>query len=397
MQSVLRVALVDPCMESREHLKQLLADMDPVWVEAECPRYDQFHEILEQTSPNIVVIGIDSDPLKGLDLVSETIRTRPKSCVIVTSKEDDSQRILQAMRSGATEYLSAPVKMDDLLTALERIRHGGSQDSDETTNSLVIAVTGVVGAAGSTCISMNLACSLAVNPNNRVVLVDLDMVLGDADVCLDIVHNHTLLDVIENINRLDFTLLKRSLIQHSCGLYFLPHPANLAEVARISPQSLMRFINLLKATFTHVILDLSNGFRETDITAMQSSDVVLLISQLNVSSVRNVNRVLRAMGGADDLLNRINIVLNRLGTKDQTIPVDKAEEIMGKKVFWKIPNDWHNLLESRNIGMPVVLHAPKSKVAMSIKDMANELTGNKNAPEHANKVVKRRGLFSLLR
>ena len=205
MQSVLRMVLVDPCTETREDLKRILVDMDPVWVEAECTHYDELPEILRQTEADIVVIGVDSDPARGLESISEALKSSPQTRVFVTSSISDSHQILQAMRCGAHEYLTTPVQMEELLPALDRVRQSPGR-RDAACLSQAIAVTGVVGGVGSTCVAVNVGCALAANPNRRVVLVDLDMIMGDADVCLDLVHNYTLIDVVENINRLDFTL-----------------------------------------------------------------------------------------------------------------------------------------------------------------------------------------------
>ena len=95
--------------------------------------------------------------------------------------------------------------------------------------------------------------------SNSVCLVDLDLCLGDADVFLDTIPDYTLVDVAQNVTRLDFTLLKRSLTKHSSGLYLLPRPVQLEDAALITADDLQRVIGLLKATFTHLILDLVEG------------------------------------------------------------------------------------------------------------------------------------------
>ena len=59
--------------------------------------------------------------------------------------------------------------------------------------------------------AVNLAASLAQNEQNSVVLVDLDLCLGDTDVQLDMIPDYSLTDVAQNVSRLDFSLLKRSL------------------------------------------------------------------------------------------------------------------------------------------------------------------------------------------
>jgi pilus assembly protein CpaE len=394
MQSVLRMVLVDPCAATREELKRILAGLDPVWVEAECAHYAELPDVLNQTSPDIVVIDIDGEPGQALEMVSHVLRTHPNARVFAASGVTDSQRILQAMRCGAHEYLTTPIQMDDLLPALDRVRQSPSRQGGGNTTSRVISVTGVVGGVGATAVSVNVGCALAAHPGRRVVLVDLDMVMGDADVCLDLVHTYTLIDVVENINRLDFTLLKRSLVQHKSGLWFLPHPSSLADVSRVQPDSLKRLVGLLKATFTHVILNLSHGFRDTDIAAMEISDAVLMVAQLDVSCVRNLSRMFKALEGSEGLLDRLKIVLNRVGAKELGIPVEKAEQTLGRNIYWQVPNDWQNVSASRTAGVPLVIHSPKSKASIALVKLADELGGG-SAPAPSKDTAKRKGLFSL--
>ena len=140
--------------------------------------------------------------------------------MLVVSSSNDGSLILQAMRAGAKEFLTQPVRIEDLLapwggsasvaSAAARSRPRGSQ---------VIAVAGATGGVGTTSLAVNLGCVLAKDDRNSVALVDLDLCLGDADVFLDTIPDYTLVDVAQNVTRLDFTLLKRSLTKHSSGLY----------------------------------------------------------------------------------------------------------------------------------------------------------------------------------
>ena len=168
------------------------------------------------------------------------------------------------MRAGVKEFLPQPLRIEDLVAAIERIsdhRFGRGDRGGRT--STVISIAGATGGVGSTSVAVNLGCALAVNEANSVALVDLDLCLGDADVFLDTIPDYTLLDVAQNVTRLDFSLLKRSLTKHASGLYLLPRPVRLEDVSLITPEDLRRVIGLLKATFTHVILDLSKSFQQT--------------------------------------------------------------------------------------------------------------------------------------
>ena len=126
--------------------------------------------------------------------------------MLVVSSSNDGQLILQAMRAGAKEFLTQPVRIEDLLAALGRIserRFGPGENRPR--GSQVIAVAGAIGGVGTTSLAVNLGCILAKDPQNSVALVDLDLCLGDADVFLDTIPDYTLVDVAQNVTRLDFT------------------------------------------------------------------------------------------------------------------------------------------------------------------------------------------------
>ena len=137
------------------------------------------------------------------------------------------------------EFLTQPVRIEDLVGALERIssqRFGRGEHG--VRGSTVIAVAGATGGVGTTSLAVNLGCALAADERNSVALVDLDLCLGDADVFLDTIPDYTLVDVAQNVTRLDFTLLKRSLTKHSSGLFLLPRPVQLEDVPLITPDDL---------------------------------------------------------------------------------------------------------------------------------------------------------------
>src|SRR5205823_2358715 len=140
---------------------------------------------------------------------------------------------------GAKEFLTQPVVLEELLLALQRLqqnqvrRDGAAPSAITKANSLVIAVLGSRGGIGCTSLAVNLGCTLAQEKGNSVALIDLDLALGDSDVALDVMPAYTLADVAINIERLDMTFLRRSLSQHSSGLFLLPHPMQLGDIGLI--------------------------------------------------------------------------------------------------------------------------------------------------------------------
>lgn len=380
MSNVLRLAIVDPDDSNRESIKSMLLGIDVVWLEAECSRYEFFPDIVEQTNPDVGVVSIDQDPEKALALISKLQAT---SCnVLVVSSSNDGSLILRAMRAGASEFLTQPLTVDELVAALDRIhlqRSGGGTDA--VRGCTAIAIAGASGGVGSTSLAVNLGCALASDEANSVALVDLDMALGDADVFLDTIPDYTLVDVAQNVSRLDFALLKKSMTKHSSGLYLLPRPVQLQDAPLVEPEDLRRVIGLLKASFSHVIFDLSKAYSALDMVALEESRHALLVTQLDLPCLRNVVRLMISFDEWEGLKEKTRIVVNRVGLDAGQIGLKKAQETIGREVFWKIPNDYRVMVEVRNNGIPLLEHAPKAGLTQAVLGLAAALGGDSLEPE----------------
>ena len=121
----------------------------------------------------------------------------------------------------------------------------------------MIAVAGATGGVGTTSTAVNLGCIFAANNRNSVALLDLDLALGDADVFLDAIPDYTLADVVQNVSRLGHSVAQA--VAHQAlqrALSFAP-PVELHDTSAITEESLRKVIGLLKASFTHLVIDLS--------------------------------------------------------------------------------------------------------------------------------------------
>jgi pilus assembly protein CpaE len=381
MSNVLRLALVDPNDSSREQLKAVLLGMDKIWLEADCSRYEFFPDIVEQTTPDVGVVSLDNNPTNAINLIVRLTAECPGTALLAASESSDGQQILKAIRAGAREFLTLPLNNQELTEALDRIsmaKFGGSDARNKSCE--VIAIAGATGGVGSTSTAVNLGCVLAEEPRNSVALIDLDIALGDADVFLDAIPDYTLADVVQNIGRLDIQLLKRSLTKHASGLYLLPRPVELRDVASIDPESLRKVIGLLKASFTHLIIDLSKTYNELDMVAIESSTRVLLITQLDLPCLRNVVRLMMSFDETEGLQDKVEIIVNRAGLDAGQISLKKAKETLGREIFALLPNDYRTMVEVRNNGVPLIMQAPKAALTQAFRDMASRICGEQSCP-----------------
>jgi pilus assembly protein CpaE len=279
------------------------------------------------------------------------------------------------MRAGVKEFVTKPVRLQDLMAAFGRISEQGSgRGEGKSQASQIIAVAGANGGVGTTSIAVNLACALAQDEFNTAALADLDLGLGDADVFLDTIPDSSLADVAQNITRLDFSLLKRSLTKHSSGLFLLPRPVRLEDISLISGEDLQRVLGLLKATFTHLVLDLSKSYSAIDMVALEMADHVLLVTQLDLPCLRNVVRLMESFAEMEGMAEKVKVVVNRVGFTQSHITAKKAKDTIGHDIYWQLPNDYRTMGATRNDGVPLVEEAPKAAITQSIVALAKSLT-----------------------
>src|SRR5436309_1280343 len=167
MRDVQRIAIVDPADATREPLRNLLLGVDSVWLESECARYEFFFDVIAQSPPDVAIICLDADQQKAVQLIGQVNAECPNLPLLAVSARNDGQAILQALRNGAREFLTAPVQLEELLTALKRLQRptGGGLNGDSgphnalnsrPTETSVTAVLGSSGGVGCTSLAVNL-------------------------------------------------------------------------------------------------------------------------------------------------------------------------------------------------------------------------------------------------
>ena len=403
-----RIAIVDPTESTRESLRTLLLGVDFVWLEAECARYEYFYDVINQSMPDLAIVTLDADKNRALQMISQLAVDYPRLPILTISH--DHQALLQSLQKGAKYFLTHPVGLEDMLSALRRAlgdashSDGGSGSNSSTSGQLglsprqsgaavMVAVLGSRGGVGTTTLAVNLAATLACEPGNGVALVDLDLALGDADIALEVngIENISIADLARNIERLDMNFLRRALVKHEAtGLAILRHPLEIMEMGVIHEGHVERILNLLKISYSHLVLDLSKSLLPTDLMAMRMSDVILLTAQLELSSLRNVVRLIHCMGSEEGLAEKVRVVVNRIGAEsiEEGISLKKAEEVIGKPIFWQIPNDTKPLIAARVAGAPLIKHSPKCRAQLAIAGLAHALSGKAGTGSSAELKVK---------
>jgi pilus assembly protein CpaE len=344
-------------------LRTMIMGLDLVLLEGECPNYDVALPTVLQVKPEGVVVSLDDDPVKSVQLIGQITNKLPLCTVIAISCRPEL--LIKAHRQGAKSLLEYPVQLEDLvltLVSLTPMASGGRAGQGK-----IFTLLSARGGVGATSLGVNLASTLASDAKNRVVLVDLDLTMGAADVALDLVPEVRLTDIASSIDSMEMHMLNRALARDRNGLALLGRPARFQDVGLVHPEHVQRILKLLRITNTHLVVDLSKGWLTTDLEAMHMADDILLITQPEVCSLRNTVYLLDCLN-EEGLTSKVRVVMNRVGAYlgSDNISMEKAQEVIGQPIFWQVPNDAKTMMSAWTAGVPLVQTAPKSKVQVSI-------------------------------
>ena len=314
------------------------------------------------------------------------ISNKYPNCKIIALIEDFSvDSIVEVMRAGAKEVLSVPVIKSEYLDILSVINDSIDKVIKKDAKCSVISVFSNKGGIGKTAIASNLALELAEITKEKVALIDLNFQMGDVTTFMDLNPSLNLSYVLQNLNKINEEFLLSTLERYSdTSLYVLADPPFFKQAESISEKQITRLITLLKETFSYIVIDAEASFDSKNISALSESDYIFLVTIANLPALRNSQRCIELFERLGFAKDKIQIVLNRYMENDEVSESD-VEEVIGRKIFWKIPNNYFTMMSSINKGIPVCLANPNSNVSKSYRSLAMRLSDRIFREETINK------------
>lgn len=393
MTNQISTVIIDTEAQSIELLGLYLRDLDYINVIGTFENIVTGYNAILEERPSIVIIDISKKSELALDIINK-ISINHKTCkIIVTSSNYSTDAIIKAMRVGAREFLPKPLIKEDLIISLAKLKEQVGGNSDEK-KCRVITTFSNKGGIGKTAIATNLALELAQMTKEKVALIDLNLQLGDITTFLDINPSFDISYVVQNLSRIDETFLLSTLEKYKdTSLYILADPPYLEQAEDITAEQIGTLFEVLKKAFSYIIVDTSANFDGKTITALDQSDLILLITIVNLPAVRNCQRCLDLFERLGYENEKTKIVLNRYMENDE-IKVEDVEDVLGKKIYWKIPNNYFTIMSAINKGIPVGMVNPDSNISQSYRELAAMLSDSIYKQDFGKK-VSRKPFFGL--
>jgi pilus assembly protein CpaE len=318
----------------------------------------------------IALIDLAGSPEVALQVMEDLAAVNPHIPVVALAEHKDPDLILRAMRAGAREFALTGGEGELARVVGELLR----KMSSEAPTGSIISLFPAKGGIGSTTLAVNLAGAL-LEGDKRVVLVDLNLQLGDVLVFLDCSGGYSIADLLKNMDRLDRDLLMASLAKHRSGVHVLAQTDNLEEADRIQPGQLSQLLHFLARHFDYVVCDGLRSFDESAIAALDASQRILLTVSQNVPALKNAQRcidVFRQLGYDD---GKVNLVVNR-SQKSESIDLESVSDNLGLAIRGFVTNDYPTVSGAINRGLLLFEDAPRARVTEDFRRLALAISGS---------------------
>lgn len=382
MSSILKTVIVDSDAEARAAIRHVLGQLQSVVVVAE---YADAAEALRRAGaqrPDVVIVEIrDEGTGRPTASIEGLARALPEAAIVATGPVTSADLVIQVMRAGALEYLGRPVEQKALFGAFDKLGRVRGGVAMERRTARIISVFSTKGGLGATTLVINLAVCLADQGRARTLLVELDTRPSDVATFLDLRPSYSILDAVDNLDRMDEDFLQGFLLKHDSGLWVLPAPVRL-DRSRLDVDRVPALLEVLRLHFDHIVVDLRHDWDPITVAGLEASDTILFLTSPNVSALRSAAAGVDAFRHLGLDLKNVKLVVMREETGED-VTLKHVNEALQLPVVWKLPSDYAAIVSAINHGRPVVTAAPRSKFSASVRQLAKTFSTGLSSPKEA--------------
>ncbi|WP_277453112.1 AAA family ATPase [Janibacter sp. DB-40] len=343
----------------------------------------------ESANHQLVVIAPDIGVDSACELAERLRVEHQEVGVLLLRQRLDVNVMAHALRSGIREVvqsddhtaLADAVRRSEQLTA--QLAGEGAGRGEGETRARIITVFSAKGGVGKTTVSTNVAAHLAAS-GKRTLLVDLDLMFGDVAITLQLLPSGTVSDLVAMRGHLDKSGLDSVVATHEeTGLDVVAPSSDPADADRVPSDVIAELLRTARVHYDYVIVDTPPAFTEHVLTALDVSDLTLLIATLDIPAVKNLRiamNTLDTLGASRD--SRV-IVLNRSGMK-VGLADDEVATALKQEPAISIPNSLA-VPTAANRGVPLVMENPRDPSTVAIRELADqEIRARFGDPVHTN-------------
>jgi pilus assembly protein CpaE len=367
----MRLVVIDSDRRTRIYVERCLGE-NGVRIIGEAEDVNSGLRLVRGLQPDAVLLELPANASETVEAIRKIREEQPDTGIILSSYESSPQLILSCVRAGAQEFISRPIDTTELQKAMEHIRKLAERSVGRARHrGTILSVFSGKGGVGTTSVVANLGVALANRGDAKTILVDMSFQMGDLGLMLDEPPRYSLPDAFDD-DVLSETKLQSVMAEHESGAYVMTVAASPEIAEGITRQQIASLLGTLTNMFDYIVIDVGRHLDDRTFEAMELSDAIMMMSMQDVPTIRNVSRYLEILERLEIERDKVRLIVNRYQKKNR-LTLKDVEAALDLETFWTIPNDFHPVSTGIDGGVPAVIEAPRSKVAQSFKDLADNV------------------------
>ena len=321
--------------------------------------------------PDVVIFVVNSEDIDAalIDFIEDMKLASIGAVPIILTDSVTVDNVNMAAEAGIRRVMDISVSPEEFCQSIEKLtakerKYNASPTGERKTRSRVYAFFSGKGGVGKTTLCTNSAVSLA-SRGKKVLLIDLDLQFGDADMALDVEPNESIVDLSRDQNGISLDSLLATCSTHPSGVQLLSSP-NSPELAEyVTSAAVKSVIDIARNYFEYILMDCGCALVDPVITALENSDTIFMVNDVNILSLKRAKicmNVIQQLNQKD----KAHLVINK-NVKKNTVKIEDFENLLGIPAYAVISSDFKSVNSSLNNGQPVIMYKPRSPIA---KDMA---------------------------
>lgn len=325
----------------------------------------------DKQPPNLLIILLDDITIAALSqLTALPFDTRP--ALLVIAEDNDKEKMRHAMQAGARDFFTSPVDPQELHKSLNQIIFDLMRGQAKT--GTLTTIINAKGGSGASLIACNLAHIAATLSDSSVVLIDFDLQFGAQSLSLDIKPQHTILEALDDVSRLDYDAIDGYMVRHNSGLRLLATDyEQLVLPGEIEVGDLDQLLTVLISHYDRIFIDLPRQIDPLSATLLERSDQIVIIVQQSLAHMRDARRLTKILKSEFNISEKnILIVVNRYDAKSD-LTLEDIQAATESSTIYRIPNDYDAVAHSENLGIPLYDYARDAAITKAMISLADSL------------------------
>jgi pilus assembly protein CpaE len=340
-------------------------------------------------TPNLILLESRREPKELIESLRQLAEVcDPSSKVVIIGHYNDVWLYRELTRSGISEYVVAPVSMADIVAVISAI----FIDPEAEPMGRSIAFVGAKGGVGSSTIAHNIAWSMSSLFGSEVVVADMDLAFGTANINFDQDPAQGIAEAVFSPERIDEVYLDRLLAQCAEHLSLLAAPSTLERVYDFDSDAFSQLIEIAQRSAPLLVLDVPHVWSGWTRTTLSQADEIVITATPELANLRNAKNLIDTLKKLRPNDAPPHLIVNQVGVpKRPEISAKEFAEPLELTPLAVIPFDPQLFGNAANNGRMLGEMDAKHAIVNSMVEMAHVLTGRSEV-----KAKKKPGLGNLL-